>query len=348
MNVMTVLGPMEVEALGITLVHEHLLMDLSWPGLYPDVSGTPEHIWEPVTLENLGAIRRDYMAVRDNAMPADPDVIARELEYFRLAGGGTVVEVTPDHMRGDPSLLPELSRQSGVNIIAGTALYVEESVPERFRSMTADEIAAVFVRNIIKGFPGTDVKAGHIGEIALSSPMGPTEERALRASARAQMETGVSVSVHIGLDPELIAAAIGVLEDEEADLSRYIFDHLDSAGPVEPYLPVLERGITVSFDTFGHVYYTDNGAYDTHAPWYYASDSERLLGVKSLIERGFERQVLLSHDIGVKMQLRTYGGWGYAHILEHVRPMLEHAGINGDTFRVMMEDNPARLLGVED
>ena len=348
MYAITVEGPIPIDSLGMTLTHEHLFLDSAWPGLWPDVSGTPEHIWEPVTIENLGALRRNYMSVRDNVRIDDLELIVRELAYFKAAGGKTIVEQTPEGMGGRPDLLPELSRITGINIIKGTALYLEETLPPQLISMTTDDIQALFIRNITEGFAGTDVKAGHIGEVALSSPMRPTEERALRASARAQKETGMSVSVHIGLDPELIATAISVLEEENASFSRYKFDHVDSAGPVEAYLPMLDRGINLSFDTFGYEYYADNGAYDASSPWYFPRDSERVLGVKALVDRGFTGQIVLSHDVGIKMQLRSYGGYGYAHIFEHIRPMLEHVGVGPEKFRVMVEDNPARFLAVND
>ena len=348
MYAVTVEGPKPADALGVTLTHEHLFLDFDWPGLWPDVSGNPEILGEPVSLSNLGALRRNYMAVRDNARLDDIQTTARELSFLKAAGGSTIVDVTPVGLLGRPDLLLELSRMSGIQIIAGTALYIDDALTEQLRSMTIQEIQALYLRNIQEGFEGTSVKAGHIGEVALSSPMHLIEERDLRASSRVQKETGLSVSVHIGLDPKLIAEAIRILEDEKANFSRYIFDHVDSAGPVEAYLPMLDHGITLSFDTFGHEYYCDNGAYDGPWPWYFPRDSERALGVKLLVERGYASQIVLSQDICVKMQLRTYGGFGYAHVLENIRPMLEHMGVGPVEFRKMVVENPARLLAVEE
>ena len=348
MHVVTVEGLKPVDSLGVTLTHEHLFLDFNWPGLWPDVSGNPKNLGEAVSLSNLGVLRRNYMAVRDNARLDNLELAGQELNYFKAAGGGTIVDVTPVGLSGRPDLFPKLARMTGVNIIAGTALYIDDALTDQIRSMTIEEIQALYLHNIREGFDGTNVKAGHIGEVALSSPMHPIEERDLRASSRVQKETGLSVSVHIGLDSKLIAEAIQILEEENANFSRYIFDHVDSAGPVEAYLPMLDHGITLSFDTFGHEFYCDNGAYDGPWPWYFPRDSERALGVKSLVERGFAAQIVLSHDICVKMQLRTYGGFGYAHVLENIRPMLEHMGVGADQFRKMVVDNPARLLAVEE
>ena len=71
MHVMTVTGPISPDEMGITLPHEHLLLDMNWPGLWPDVSDRPDLVWEPFNITNLGAIRRNYMVVRDNAILDD-------------------------------------------------------------------------------------------------------------------------------------------------------------------------------------------------------------------------------------------------------------------------------------
>jgi phosphotriesterase-related protein len=345
-QVMTVEGPVSAEGLGVVLTHEHLLLDMDWPGLWPDVSDRPDLVSQPVSMENLGAIRRNYMAVRDNARLDDVEVIAREVEFFKAAGGGAIVEQTPLGLGRRPELLPDLARRSGVRIIAATGIYLESALPPDARGLGIVELQRLLIRDLIDGFPGTDVRAGHIGEIALSSPLRPSEERALRAAARAQKESGASISVHIGMDPPLIEQAIAILVDEAADLERVAFDHVDSPASVDAYRPLLDRGIYASFDTFGHEFYCDNGAYDGPWPWYFPRDTERLAGALSIIEAGYGRQLLLSHDVCVKMQLRTYGGWGYGHVIEHVAPMLRRAGVSDATIATILVANPARFLAV--
>jgi len=59
---------------------------------------------------------------------------------------------------------------------------------------------------------------------------------------------------------------------------------------------------------------------------------------------GYIKQILLSQDIGQKIQLVSYGGWGYAHILREVIPLMRIYGITDEQIDTMMIENPKRLL----
>lgn len=338
MQVMTVTGPISADEMGITLPHEHLLLDMNWPGLWPDVSHRPDLVWELVSITNLGEIRRNYMAVRDNAILDDPLEMSEEVGHFRALGGGAIAEMTTLGLRPDPAGLREISLCTGVRIIAGTGFYTEETLTPAQAALDVEAMHALMVRDLTEGFPGTDVKAGVIGEIALSHPMKPAEERALRAAARAHKDTGAALCVH-GISPE----AVQILQEEGADLSRVVACHQDGTTP-ERAKPMADLGIYIEFDCFGHEFYCDNGAYDSDSPWYFSSDAARVADLTRMVEAGYTDRLLLSHDICVKMQLRRYGSCGYAHLLENIVPMLLHAGVTQAQIDAMTVRNPARLF----
>ncbi len=338
MQVMTVTGPIRPAEMGRTLAHEHLILDMSWPGLWPDVSQRPDLVWQPVSITNLGAIRRNYMAVRDNAALDDPLEMAEEAGYFRAAGGGTIAEMSTLGLGPDPARLRDISERSGVHIIAGTGFYTEETLSPEQAAMDVEAMRALMVRDLTEGFPGTGVKAGVIGEIALNNPIKPAEERALRGAARAHKDTGAAICVH-GLGAE----AIRILQEEGANLSRTVACHHDGVTP-EGAQKLADLGIFIEMDCFGHEFYADNGAYDSDWPWGFRSDMERVANLKRIVEAGFVGQLLLSQDICVKMQLRRYGAYGYAHILENIVPMALRVGLTREHFETMLVHNPARLF----
>ena len=338
MQAMTVLGPIAPDRMGVTLPHEHLILDMDWPGLWPDVSQRADLVWEPVTLANLGVIRRSYMAVRDNAVLDDPAEMAEEAGHFRALGGGTICEMSTLGLKGDPVRLREISECSGVHVIAGTGFYTEETLSPEQAAMDLEAMRALMVRELTAGFGETGIRAGVIGEIALNHPIKPAEERALRAAVRAQKDTGAALCVH-GLGAE----ALRILQEEGADLERVVACHHDGATP-ERAKPLVDLGVYVEFDCFGHEFYCDNGAYDTDWPWQFGSDTERVAALVRLLEAGYAERLLLSHDICVKMQLRRYGAYGYAHLLENIVPMLRRQGVSQEQVQVMMVRNPARLF----
>lgn len=44
--------------------------------------------------------------------------------------------------RYNPELLPEISKSSGVKIVAGTAYYVDPFIPSAVRSMTVEQVSS--------------------------------------------------------------------------------------------------------------------------------------------------------------------------------------------------------------
>ena len=344
MNVMTVTGPVPIENLGVILPHEHLVMAFDWPGLFPDVSHRPDLVWKKVTMENLGELRRNYCAIHDNAMLNNIDEICEEVALYKKAGGGTIMEMSTYGLYGNPAALKEISQRTGVYIIAGTGYYLDQTFSNQIREMTIEQMMDVMLRDIEIGFFGTDVKAGIIGEVATSAPMTPAEERSIRAAARVQRVTGLSMNVHVGIHIELCRQVIRILKEEGADLKKVIFAHCDGPAPLEHYREIAAEGIFMELDCFGNEFYVDNGSYDGDFSWYFASDGERIRTVKKLIDEGLENSIVLSQDVCSKMQTVKYGGYGYAHLLENIVPMLECLGVPREIPVKMMTQNTIRFL----
>src|SRR5579872_2678052 len=100
LKVMTVRGPVSPSALGITLSHDHLLMD-AW------------------------RIRELYEAILDNEQLATDEV-----RLFAAAGGGTICEPTNIGLRRDPEGLKRISERTGVHVVMGSGWYRERVYPD--------------------------------------------------------------------------------------------------------------------------------------------------------------------------------------------------------------------------
>lgn len=343
MKTMTVTGLTEIDELGVILPHEHLLMAFDWPGLWPDVSHRPDLVWGMVSLENLGELRRNYCAIRDNVVLGSIDEACLEVEYFRRAGGGAIMEQSCRGLNGNPAGLREISERTGVYVIAGTGYYLDQTLSEPEKVLGVNGMYDAIMRDLVVGFPGTGVKAGFIGEVAASQTMTQAEEASLRAAARAQRDSGVSMNVHVGANRELCRKIIGIFNEEGADLHKVVFAHFDG-GTVETYREMAAQGIFCELDCFGNEFYVDNGAYDGDNPWYFSSDGERILKVRELVNAGLAAHIVLSQDVCSKMQRVQYGGYGYAHLLENILPMLEHIGVEKPVLEGIIRDNPKKFL----
>jgi phosphotriesterase-related protein len=104
---------------------------------------------------------------------------------------------------------------------------------------------------------------------------------------------------------------------------------------------IVKRGAYAEMDHFGKEFYLDPAGFRM------ASDMERVEALAELIGSGCERRILISQDICLKTELVAYGGWGYAHILNNVVPMMVRRGINRESIRTIMVSNPAEVLDVD-
>jgi hypothetical protein len=167
-RVMTVRGPVSEAELGVTLPHEHVMCDMARSMYVPHPDARQRAAAErPITLDELWRVRERPLEQRDNLSLTEEDVAARELDHFRAAGGGTVVDCTVRGLYPDPAALARLSRATGVHIVLGTGYYVARTHSAGMDDKTVEEIADEFVGDLTEGIEGTGVRAGLIGELGI-------------------------------------------------------------------------------------------------------------------------------------------------------------------------------------
>jgi phosphotriesterase-related protein len=245
----------------------------------------------------------------------------------------------------DIAALQKVARATGINIVASTGWYVQASHPPEVAAKSIEELAEIMTKEITVGIGRTGVKAGNIGEIALSGrtrePFRPDEEKVLRAAARAQRGTGVSLTVHPNFPGDHWDIYIDVLEKEGADLSRCYMSHLGLYPNPEVAKRILKRGVGfVSFDQLGHEELFGNPAAPALG---YSTDNGEVRCVIDLLNAGFQERLLLSAEVAMKTCYKQYGGWGYSHIHENIIPWLKSLGANNEQVESIMAGNPRRL-----
>ena len=336
---MTVRGPVPASELGPTHVHEHLYVDcrpiLSIHG-YPVVSDAP------LTIQTAAEARWNPGGFPDNYHQTDVEQVLDELAPFRAAGGRTIVEVTPSHMSRSPLILRDISERSGVNVIMGGGYYLASSHPAGTAERSTDDIAQELVDEWRRGVDGTGIRPGVYGEIGTYDPVHPEELRMLRATARAHLETGVPISVHLHPWGFEGVKVLDVLEEEGVDPGRVILGHMNTAIYDEAYqLELLNRGANLAYDLMGF----DHSLIGLGK--YPPSDYDIAGAVAGLAEQGWIDRLLVSQDMGgVKTRLLAYGGWGYAHTLTHVIPLFRDRGWGDAEVEALMVGNPARILQI--
>ena len=121
-----------------------------------------------------------------------------------------------------------------------------------------------------------------------------------------------------------------------------IICHIERMIPGMPcILDMVQTSATLEYDLFG---VETTGLYYRTLGITMPSDAQRLDQIRQLINAGFGRQVLMSHDICFKYWLRKYGGRGYDHILTNTIPWMRQRGFTEAEITMLTVENPRRLL----
>lgn len=347
-QVITVLGPISGDDLGFTLPHEHLIIDQSVYFREPSSARDRFLAHQPVSLENLSWVRYNVKDNIDCQQLFDENLTIKELMRFKLAGGKTLVEVTTKGIGRDPMALARISRATGVNVVMGSGYYVAASHGPAMDTTSEEQIAEEIISDIMLGVGKTGVRSGIIGEIGCSWPLNENERKVLRATAHAQQQTGVAITVHPSRNENGPFEAIDVLRESGAQLNRVVIDHMDRCSYIlENRLKMLEAGCCIAYDLFGKEgYYPAEAALaDGHLPDI-LNDVGRIREIAELIDMGYLEQILISHDTGLKVDLTCWGGPGYAHILENAIPLMRVYGYTEEQINALTVENPKKMLTI--
>ncbi len=344
----TVLGIIGADSLGVTLPHEHLLLDLSRLFVEPTEASERKLAHQPLTLENLYWVQFHRCDNLDNLNRTDEQLVIKEALLYKWAGGDTIVELSLRGIARDPLGLARISRATGLNVIMGSGYYTGRTHPPELATMTEEEITQEIVRDIMVGVGDTGVRAGIIGEIGCTTPLQDSERKVLRASAAAQQQTGAALNIHPSMSEDGVLEIIKILDDNGADLSRTVISHQENLGMNNNrrtiYRKLVDAGCYLEFDTFGFPIVPLITAWTEGRLVGKRSEVDRINEIKCLIDEGYLNHILISQDNGMKFDYVTYGGSGYAHILRDVVPWMRLGGISDEQIHTMMVENPKRVL----
>jgi phosphotriesterase-related protein len=334
MPIHTVLGPIASDELGPTSMHEHLWSDANALRTaprepYPDDSR--------VTIENLGFIRWNLLALEDNLRLDDPALVVRELEAVRALGGAGVVDLTVDGLGDRAEALPAMARASGLHVMTGCGFYIGKTHPDWLRELSVEAIAELLASQLRGGIRESGIRPALVGLIGTSDPIGETEERVLSGAARAAAAVGASLNVRLDPSARHGLHVLDVAEVEGLTPGRVIFGNVDEYLDPPYLLALAARGAVLELCFGSEAYYRDGYKDPT--------DADRLVHLARLLEEGLDGQIVLGCSVWTKAQLRAYGGMGYDHLLRRIVPELERTyGVPPATVRQLMVENPRRLL----
>ena len=256
-TIQTVLGPIAADDLGVTLPHEHLLIDEMLPEFAPEsaphVSAWRRAQWTaPLTLATHYENRREGTLYRDNLSLSSVEEAIAECQDFRVHGGSTIVDLTSVGLGRDPLALRQISQASGVRVVMGAGHYVAAYHRSELAGLDFSAISDEIVAEEKSGIGELRIRPGIIGEVGLSWPVHPEEDKVLRACVQASLESGLPISIHPGRNVEAPFDACARISRYGGDLSRTVIGHIDrTLFDVADMDRLARTGCYLEFDLFG-------------------------------------------------------------------------------------------------
>lgn len=306
--VITVTGEISPDKLGVTLPHEHVLVDF------------------------IGAEFSEQARYnRDDAF----QVILPHIVEIRNLGVKTFVECTPKYLGRDPLLLKSLSEATGVQFITNTGFYgagQNKFIPEPVLRMPAEAIAAFWIAEFRQGIDGTGIRPGFIKIGVDRSSLSDFHRTLVRAAALAHKATGLTIMSHTG--PALPAfEQLGILEQEGVTPNAFIWTHAQDEKDPAKHVEAAGRGAWISLDAFGR------------GP---DKVREIVGMVVNLKKNNVLHKLLLSQDTGWFDPDKPGGENYQPHtqIFEELIPALNQAGITDADIHKVLEVNPGKAFTV--
>lgn len=300
-KIRTVLGDISSDKIGMTYTHEHIYS-------------------------------RPYTSEMDPTLAiTDIDLSIKELINFKNAGGVTLVEGTAIDYGRNPEIMRKASKKSGVNLIATTGYYLHDHNPDNISGISIEELADVFIKDILFGMDSGNIKAGQIKCAVSPLYIHENEEKCLKAAAVAQRKTNAPIWIHHGgiMGMEIL----DILEENGADLSKVVLGHVDRNPDTFDYKQIAKRGCYMSVDNLVRIYR------------YPLEENIRIL--KDLLDMDKLDWIFISADFGRYTYYKAYGGGpGLEYIIKKFIPrFMKECELSEEDIKQIFINNPKAVYG---
>ncbi len=313
-TVETVRGPVEVDKLGPTLMHEHVFV------LDPEALQNFGHVWG-------GSIWDEETRVAD--------AIAK-LQRLRAGGIETLVDPT---VIGLGRYIPRIQRINAavdLNIVVATGVYAFLELRGFLGYRADDVLVELFVRELRDGIDDTGVKAAFLKCAVEEHGLVGDIPRILRLVAAAAVETGAPVMVHTNAPAKTGILALDALTTAGVDPRRIVIAHAGDSNDLDYLRALADTGASLGCDRFNIPKFNP--------------DERRIETLTALVAEGYCDRIHLGHDGACFYDFMEHNPPfadehpDYLHISTRIVPRLIEAGVTQAQIDEMLVANPRRFF----
>lgn len=308
-KVITVTGEIRPDKIGLTLSHEHVLVDF------------------------IGA---EFSEPARYDMEQAYKVILPHILEIKELGVKTFVDCTPKYLGRDPLLLRKLSEETGIQFITNTGFYGavnDKYIPEAVKLMPPETIAAFWIAEFQQGIDGTGVRPGFIKIGVERGDLSPFHQTLVKAAALAHKATGLTIKSHTGLSTPAFQQ-LEILKNEGVKPDAFIWTHAHNEKDLSKHVEAAKMGAWISLDGFW-------GGKE--------KAEEIAAMVVNLKKHNCLHRVLLSQDAGWfdpdKPDGENYQP--HTHLFSELIPALNEAGITDADINQILTKNPGKAFMVK-
>jgi phosphotriesterase-related protein len=313
-TVETVNGPVELDELGLTLIHEHF-------------RATDE------------AGRFQFPHLYDEQ--AEWDAAISDANAVKGHGVRTVVEPSAMFLHRDAAFAKRVADEAGLHVILATGIYTYDHLPQFLLNRDEDALAAIFVHELENGIQGTGIKPGFIKCAADQPGLTPNVEKIHRAAARASKQSGRPIMAHSHPASGTGLEQMRIFAEEGVDPAKIQIAHTGDTDNLDYIERLLDTGCWIGMDRYG---------LDLYLPTERRNATVLALLERGGADRMFLSQDYCStidwfpREVQEYLRANEVPDWSMTFLFEQVIPELKERGMTEEQLDQMMVENPKRWL----
>ncbi len=307
-QVETALGRIDVDDIGMCLMHEHIII-ADW---------------------DMRSNYDDYVDIEKEVPKA-----VRSLNAAKARGVKTIVDLTPINLGRDIHSIRAVSEATGVNVICPTGFYWTEE--PWMHGWDAEYLSKYMIRDITRGILDTGVKAGIIKCATDHTGVDTFNKKLLKAAALAHRETGTPISTHTTVANTSARDQVSTFKEFGVDMSRVVIGHLGDSTDIDYLQGILASGCFIGMDRFGLEAFLPT---DDRVKTVATLCAKGYAGQMVISHDSCSFQDFFDGEYIEKFA----PNWCYEHVPRDVLPALAAAGVSQKDIDTMMVTNPKRVF----
>lgn len=319
-TVPTTAGEVDVDDLGVVLMHEHVFIrteSLQWN--WPGYGGWDEEAEVAQARERFAEIKRN--------------------------GVDTILDMTVAGIGRDPALVARTLEGTGVKAMFATGYYTYNELPKPFHYRGPGKLIddgdsrleSLFEHDVTVGIGDTGIKAAVL-KLA-TDVQGMTEDvtRLARAIARVHVKTGTVICTHTHAQTQRGLEQQAIFREHGVDLGRVLIGHSNETTDLDYLERLIDNGSYVGWDRCG---------LDIVVPLEAQLDT-----LAEMCRRGYADRLVLSQDKAAFSDWfsdeetdAVVPNWQYTYVHTGVIPALRERGVSADQIEQMLVRNPREFL----